>query len=383
VRLYFSLLLSLLLVCSLEKNPGIPDGEVIVQVIDQSGVMEKNYSVENVENAQVILTSLNYQIEYQMTSDTNGLAYFQKVIPDFYYCSIEREITEQEAENYLGYQESGILLKNSSSQLIKIAMEKDTVYQISVDIAISNRGLLISEIYACGAAEAGRYYHDKYVEVFNQSDSIVYLDSLYVIQVRENASGDRENYVYTNNIWYVPGNGTDFPLDPGEFAVFAEDAIDHRNSAPLSVDLSHVKFEFYKEDSGKDIDNPDVVNMCLLYQAAGFDWLIGGEKDAIAIAKVNPDSLVFEKQFYRVPVLDVIDAVEYLESSDDLPEKILPERLDAGATGGIVFYTGKSMERKMIKKNGRIYLKDSDNSSLDFKVIEHPTPESHFSLEDE
>ena len=69
--------------------------------------------------------------------------------------------------------------------------------------------------------------------------------------------------------------------------------------------------------------------------------------------------------------------MEYLDDPTRLNEKKLHESIDAGATGGIEFYTSKSMERILPLKNGKLILKDDDNSSLDFKVLDHPTPEYH------
>jgi hypothetical protein len=71
--------------------------------------------------------------------------------------------------------------------------------------------------------------------------------------------------------------------------------------------------------------------------------------------------------------------VEYLEDPSRLDKKTLNPQIDAGSTGGIEFYTGKSMERIAVQVNNRFLLKDDNNSSLDFRVIDHPTPEFHHS----
>ena len=173
-----------------------------------------------------------------------------------------------------------------------------------------------------------------------------------------------------------PGAGKDYPLQAGEFAVCAEDAIDHRINAPKSVDLSTVRLEFYKPET-PDIDNPAIPNMVLILQVSGYDWLIGGEKDALTIVQTNPDSLEYRDEHFLIPLEKIIDGVEYLDDPTRLNEKKLHESIDAGATGGIEFYTGKSMERILLLKNGKLILKDDDNSSLDFKVLDHPTPEYH------
>jgi hypothetical protein len=189
---------------------------------------------------------------------------------------------------------------------------------------------------------------------------------------------DDPEYVHSSNIWMIPGNGTDHPLEPGAFAVLAEDAIDHRINAPNSVDQSGVRFEFYKKDA-PDIDNPNVPNMKRIFQEWGNDWLIGGEGDALVIAKMHPAELQLRDERFLIPYTKIIDGVEYLSDPTQLQKKTLSPLIDAGTTGGIEFYTGKSMERIMISSDGRNVLKDDNNSSLDFVVTSHPTPEYHYS----
>src|SRR5690606_9016553 len=45
---------------------------------------------------------------------------------------------------------------------------------------------------------------------------------------------------------------------PGEAAVLAFDAIDHRDILPVGLDHSHADFEFYGQN---DVDNPSVPNL--------------------------------------------------------------------------------------------------------------------------
>lgn len=153
----------------------------------------------------------------------------------------------------------------------------------------------------------------------------------------------------------------------------AEDAIDHRINAPNSVDQSHADFEFYKDDA-PDIDNPAVPNMIKIYQQAGNDWLIGGEKGALVIAKFPADSLIPYDDQFLIPYRAVFDGVEYSDDPTQLDKKILNQGIDASATGGIQFYTGKSMERILLSDDGMKKLKDENNSSVDFKIISPPSP---------
>jgi len=107
-------------------------------------------------------------------------------------------------------------------------------------------------------------------------------------------------------------------------------------------------------------------------------WLMGGETDAFVLARVaNTDSLKFVDDFMLIPKTAVIDGVEYLKDPTRLDLKKLDPAIDAGAAGGIQFYTGYSNERKLA--TGAAWsLEDNNNSTLDFVKINHPTPGYHY-----
>jgi len=71
-------------------------------------------------------------------------------------------------------------------------------------------------------------------------------------------------------------------------------------------------------------------------------------------------------QYVHIPIENVIDAVEYSSNSES--KKQLTRRLDAGFAGvGMSKYSGKSVER-------RIPGFDTNNSRLDFIILDIPTP---------
>lgn len=352
-----------------------------IRLIDDSGYMRSLYGNDYVRDADVYLKSNLLGIEVKVKSDSNGIVEISGLISDRYMIQASRIMKPEEMELITGLRISNHKLVNTKTKIIELRADlKDTI-TVPLDVVVGGSPIVISEIYACGAPGAGLYWHDKYMEVYNQTDSVVYLDGIIVAVVYassylgQNYVDDPE-YVHSKNVWIFPGNGTDYPLQPGEFAVCATDAIDHRINAPQSVDLSKVKFEFYKDDA-PDIDNPDVPNMIKIYQSSGFDWLIGGEQGAIVIAKMPLDSLKWFGDQLLIPYRFVLDGVEYLKDPTKLENKILNHSIDGGGTGGIQFYTGKSMERIALNVEGRMVMKDDNNSSVDFVVIPKPTPEYH------
>jgi len=345
---------------------------------DNSGFMQQLFSSPQVRGAVVTLKSNSLGTEYSFISDTLGMITVSGIPSDTYIISAQRSMSPEEMLSLTGTAATSVKLINKKTRIISLDAAAQNPSIITMDVTSGGSPLVISEIYACGPPGSGLYYHDKYIELYNQSDSVLYVDKLMIAVVYTNSNTglhyrDDPEYVHSKNIWIFPGSGNEYPINPGQFILCAEDAIDHRMNAPNSVDLSHADFEFYKDDA-PDIDNPAIANMIRIYQPSGNDWLIAGETGALVVAKYPADSLQpFDDQFL-IPYCSILDGVEYKIDPTRLDKKILNEGIDAGTTGGVQFYTGKSMERKMISNTLRILLKDENNSSVDFDIIQPPTP---------
>lgn len=367
---------------STESKPEKVERNITFSLVlkDNSGFMETLYGNSRVRGAEVTLKSNLLGTEYTLFSDSNGVVSISGILSDKYLVTANRFMTPEEMLVISGSDASNVKLTNKNERIIELNAAISEPLEVNMEVVIGSSPLIISEIYGSGPEGSGLYYHDKYVEIFNQSDSVQYLDNLMIAVVYASSYlglnyRDDPTYVHSKSIWIFPGSGQDFSIQPGEFVVCAEDAIDHRINAPNSVDLSNSKFEFYKDDA-PDVDNPAVPNMIRIYQPSGNDWLIGGEKGSLIIARFSSDSLIaFDDQFL-IPYRTILDGVEYLDDPTKLDIKILNQSIDAGATGGIQFYTGKSMERILISDAGRKILKDENNSSVDFVIIERPTPQT-------
>ncbi len=140
-------------------------------------------------------------------------------------------------------------------------------------VASRRRGIVISEFKGDPIQAAGTegYSFSGYLRLYNNADTTIYLDGLII------GSGLASQFDLTNfpcslylpyahdplGVWahwfyQLPGRGTDHPLAPGEAAVLATDAIDHRPLYPLGLDLRQATFEFYGGPA--DVDNPEVPN---------------------------------------------------------------------------------------------------------------------------
>lgn len=158
-----------------------------------------------------------------------------------------------------------------------------------VEVVAGRRGsLVISEIHdwwpLVTSGPTAQYTQAVYVEVYNNSDTTVYLDGKILGEgfwhVREgelNASSlnncaEFESWrldpdgVWSEKHLRFPGTGREYPLAPHEARVVATQVIDHGEVHPgLGLpDLSTADFEVV--GTGQDVDNPAVPNM----EHAGF-----------------------------------------------------------------------------------------------------------------
>lgn len=360
-----------------EKERG---SEFVINLKDNTGFMQKLYGGAAVRNAVVQLKSNSLGLEYTFFSDTSGNVKITGLVSDKYFISVSRGMLPNELEELFGEYTKDYMLVNKDQKTIDLNASASLSHQIELD-TITQSALVISEIYASGPQGSGLYYHDKYIEILNQSQYIQYLDSMIIAVVYSSSYlglnyRDDPEFIHSKSIWIFPGSGTDYPILPGQFILCSEDAIDHTMNAPNSIDLSHSDFEFYKDDA-PDVDNPAIPNMIRIYQPSGNDWLIGGEKGALIIARYDVGLLVPYSDEFLIPYKNVLDGVEYMSDPTKLNEKILNPGIDAGTTGGIQFYTGKSMERKAVLVNNVNKLVDENNSSLDFLIITKPSPKFH------
>jgi hypothetical protein len=146
----------------------------------------------------------------------------------------------------------------------------------SVVARASLRGSLLMSEWAFFQGYDG---HDSYVtggflELYNNSDTTVFLDSLVIgagffqeiAYVYRDCGDAAALYLPANGVWVgefnrFPGRGKDYPVAPGHVVVIATDAIDHRPFFPNALDLRHADFEF---TGPSDVDNPVVPNLTML-----------------------------------------------------------------------------------------------------------------------
>ena len=238
---------------------------------------------------------------------------------------------------------------------------------------ISNTGLAISEIYAGGPINNIFYFYDQYVELYNYSDSIKYLDGMLISRVSgnnegkgpgadEGDDGDLDGITY---IFKFPGNPGErnCPINPGQYMVVAAKAIDHRQSVSTSIDLSRCDWEFYNQFSATDFDNPNVPNLLNIRADRTVDFLINLVSDVIVLSS-GVDTVWSD----GIDISNVIDGVQYASTATKI--RTIDGRVEKGLALSPPRYSGQSMRRR--EPGG-----DTDDATLDWEIIPAATPGRH------
>lgn len=293
----------------------------------------------------------------------------------------------------------------ATGRSIQISGEQMTV-RLQGYNTIENNDLIIAEIFFAGTlrSSGNQYYGDDYVKLYNNTDHVIYADGLTLFETKFTTT---EKYDYTPDImneavtvhalYTIPGNGTEHPVQPGEYMLLADTGIDHRQANPNSFDLSHADFEWYDistTPSSMDIDSPTVPNLDKWYCYTLSFWMLhnrGFKAYGIARIPVDRDTYLRDylysydytmhtvagdfpmtNQAYRLPNEWVVDVVNCSVQSNYSWNLTSPS-LDCGWAHCGTIDKDKtryfhSVRRKMLYLNeqGHPVLKDTNNSTEDF-----------------
>jgi hypothetical protein len=267
-------------------------------------------------------------------------------------------------------------------------------------IAPASGGWVFKELYVTGSKtpEGKSYYKDKYIEIYNNTDDVLYADGICIGESDHNTAFDlniweekRDEYFVTHVIYTIPGNGTDYPVAPGESVILADVAINHTAENPNSIDLSAANFEWYDEHR-LDVDVPEVPNLIKHFSYSKSIWTPNNRgfnsyvlfKPESSMADFLSNNMI-EKQNnngstsirYQVANSIILDAIE-MGTPSDFRSKALCPALDISyincGDGDDARY-GKVVRRKVqTTKNGRIVYMDTNNSAVDFHSTVDPQP---------
>ena len=303
--------------------------------------------------------------KYTVESDNNGIAQFNQILPGIYSVSATKVMHSQEFTETFGYTPTETEINFNGAEASLVVNTETT--PINITMKTSKVGdFVIKQIYYGGSdTKKGAVFRDQFIEIYNNSNTTQYADGLYIAQLygtnvttvfaytlstgqfdwsksEEMTIGDdaNKNYVYASNVVQIPGNGTQYPIQPGKSIVIAQNAINHQSnyidntgksvsilSPELTVDLSTADFEaFLGTYSGDlyqfDIQNPAVPDLGIAYWGNGNNDLILDPSGRQSFAIFNMNTAEFaslkkyknpkgDKNLYlQIPSTIITDGVE-------------------------------------------------------------------------
>ena len=241
----------------------------------------------------------------------------------------------------------------------------------------------------------------------NNSDEVQYLDNLILAsalagQSTQNAwqaNGITDLYPMANGaVLAFPGSGKDYPIQPGESVLIANDATNHSDADhandPNCPDLSNADWEVYLDYNSQEVDNP-AKNLKVIYTNNKYMpmWGFGVQSIALALVKLpegtTPEAFAADAnnfqttpgttasmEYMMIPSKYVLDAVDVWNPKASEHYGFFLAKDDKEGVLCSESYTGKCERRKVAKTvNGRKYYQDTNNSAEDFETNQPLTEE--------
>ncbi|MEA1986226.1 MAG: DUF4876 domain-containing protein [Candidatus Marinimicrobia bacterium] len=335
-----------------ETTPTNYDGtmDIILQVhFDIDSLNYKKYF----SSIPVDISTYDYNnFSFIDSTDTNGIIEITNVPFAEYNVNINSEIFVDYGSfiDTMPVVVSGIFTPNSSI---------DSICRIEIISGGSGKGLKINEIYTVGPPNNFFYFYDQFFELYNSSNETKYLDGMVFCRMWTSITE-------VTSIFQFPGEplvGKEYPVEPGEFVVLAQDAYNHKDeifNGNVSIDLTVADWEFVNSLDYGDWDNPDVPNLECIEVGEHREFMVGLTSDVLLLADGSDVEYID-----GIDSASVVDGAEYCAWSGHT--KCLESYIDRGFGGvGLQKYSGQSLERKVAGF-------DTDNSTIDFEIISAPT----------
>jgi hypothetical protein len=412
--------------CKETEEPSVP-----AATVDLTATYDAAFNSQAASGVEVKLTNLSTRESQTLITDAQGKVALPSVPAGTYDITARLEMTPAQYLTFAGLQVANPVLFQASILNQTITPNQANSFALVLKAGATG-DLVIKQVYYAGSDRVdGAVFRDQFIEIYNNSDQVLYADGLYVAQIEGNrsvpttlpsyllANGQydwtkslgmpatvraNDDYVYTKALFQFPGTGQQYPIQPGQSVVFAQTALNHKapftgsngttitvRNPNLTVNLSNATFEaYYNEGLASDIDNPAVPNVRLL-QTFGNDMILDNlGRDGFAIFRSPTDAALLPKYAfpnvttisattklnYQIPKALILDAVEAQTSpTSQVPKKFAAD-LDAGFTYTPAgSYSSQSVIRRVSKTFGtRRVLQDTNNSTTDFQAINLPTP---------
>lgn len=377
-------------------------GDIATSIVTVNVSMPEGFSETALYTGEVVLKDRNSSKTYT-TNAVAGVAIFTKVVYGVYDVSASQTLSVEEfkaAAPELAANAGTSININGFVSSVEVSIFPEPV-ELKLNWSVPS-SLVISKLYNFGTKNlANKVYNiDKYVEIYNNSDEVQYADGLFIANTYGSAVSaissaypdvEEADVVYLERVVKLPGSGTDYPIEPGKSIVIAQNAKNHIDHEVITntVDLSGADFECYVEGAPASMfpaDNQEVPNIIEVYGATSATAkFFAGQGTVLVLFKITDDEFAaldtqvgagfeaypaFAPNCKKLPVDKVIDAVDlYKKGMESRKGKHVPLTVDASYA---ICLERSIAERKIsyTTPDGRIVLKDTNNSASDFVLIQ-------------
>lgn len=304
---------------------------------------------------------------------------------------------------------NGIIIQNDNGEVQVGGTAKTDLKAASADLTIPlltkqfGSDFIIEEVFFTGVKtpDNKNYNSSRYFKITNNTDKVLDAANLIIGQ---------SNFLTTSNDNPTPYNVNDyFPVkavmvlesktpklvQPGDFIVVADNAIDHSKNTSTAYNLEKADWEFPSTNPALgQVDNPNVPNASIIYTQMKFNMFFLHDRgfESYVIARfpageniesflqkqkydysfVNSAGNTVSRSAYKIPNSWIIDGV-----NNSVPTKFVQTLTSAsidagwtsvGAMDSDATRYGKTVRRKAIGKtvDNKVVYKDTNNSSVDF-----------------
>lgn len=393
---YISLIALIGIWSSCEKEEPIPTVELTAKV-ELTGVTTGS----KVDELTIRVKSNQTGVTKEFTAEANGetTMTLEEGVYNFEATGkISYSYTDYEGEEQTKTESIAGLIENLS---VSSSMTNKTV-AIQTHITVNSSGWVIKEIYSASTKTSvgnKNYTHVQFVEIYNNSGEKMYADGLAIGETQVTSAtvpnyyaDDIANYTFVQTLYSIPGNGTNYPVDPGKSILIAPYPINHKVEFDPAdnklLDLSIADFQWYDEHS-LALQVPEVPDLIKHYSYSSTIWILTTQTNRglvlfktdntadyvtnnIDQRKNNAGKDAIAVRLDNAKVLDAVD----LGHPEKIKVKTIAPSLDLGFTYCSETFNGKSVRRKVshVESDGRVVYQDTNNSTVDFIPDAEPQP---------
>ena len=365
-------------------------------------LIEGNIDLDELAGVEVLFTEVRNQDVTRGVLNGNGECNVS-LFKSTYNISIEKDVKNEQGEAVV----IALRMENYSVNADNQQIQGNV---ISTPKAALGQNFIFSEIFFNGERNSGKMMHpDQYIVVFNPTTETLYADGLSIAVTQHLAWQDKEMWydkyyptkVPVGGFITIPGTGKEHPVAPGDRFVIAFTAIDHSSVEGYdhAVDLSGADYEIYYGPEANDVDNKDVENVLLtqnedtygfFFQPRGYVSPLMFKLENGTEATINAflaENTSRAKQFvpadeekgtpadtieidiFSIDTDRIIDGVQTSDVPQDVKTRVVPEVVDRGKFLVNGCHRQELAIRKKINVSGKIYYKDTNNSSDDFVPV--------------